>query len=140
MPSFRDIVFLILYGAQRRGDKAANRRAKRLLRDYLTEEQRRELRRCHYFTASGSAGGEYRFWPETGALFLLERHGKRRYGVVSFCYHANEYLPGADLSLAHLLELSTDEPGFIAKANARWVADHWSGGLRRFVCRINEAA
>lgn len=143
MPSFRDIVYLILYGAMRRGDMLANRRAKRLLREYLTEQQRHELRSCRYFTAVGSAGGRYRFWPETGALFHLEQHGMRWYGVVSFCYHADGYLPGADLSLAHLLELTSDEPAFLAKANARRVANHWSGPSLHdqygYVCRIDEA-
>lgn len=49
----------------------------------------------------------------------VERHGSREFAVgPTFCLHDPEQvLPPADVSLAHLLMLRTDEPGFVSAAN-----------------------
>lgn len=98
---------------------AAQRAALALLKSWLTRTQRRELTKRREVTITGSSGGRYRLRPMTGACYAVERHGSRLFACgPSFCLHDPErILPPADVSLAHLLMLRTDEPGFLAAAN-----------------------
>ena len=109
---------LIRYERDRRGGPE-QRRALRLLRTWLTPTQRRDLRNRREFAVTGSVGGRYRLRPATGAAQAVERHGTREFAIGTiFCLHdPAEILPPADVSLAHLLMLLTDELGFLTSAN-----------------------
>lgn len=121
---------------------APQQRAMELLMSFLTDSQQRQLRRCRYFVATGSDGGVYRFNPRLGATAQVTRHGKRWFVKKIFCLHddqANprEAMPPADLSLAHLLLLRSDEAEFHRLANVRDARDQlWNGDYQR---RIREA-
>ncbi len=116
----------------------AQRNALRLLRTLLTPEQRLQLRRCREIRVQGSLGGFYRLIPAMGAVWALEKHGRRWFGVGSYCihtYHLHEdgcYCPPADETVAHLLLLLSDEADFLATANARVRRpDCWNGEYLR---------
>jgi hypothetical protein len=85
----------------------------------------------------GSAGGTYRVMPYCGQTQRVERHGRRWFAKAAFCYHDKEgELPKADVALAHLLLLKTDEPGFLAAANHRVLGDQlWN---RDYIRRLRE--
>lgn len=111
------------------------KRALKLLRSWLTPEQRAELRSHRQITVIGTAGGRYRIYPQTGTTVRVERHGSRWFGKASFCLHPDHWIPPADIALAHLLNLRTDEPGFLARANEH--RTHlWDGAYLR---RLNAA-
>lgn len=131
-----------LFAAQRQTEqerKQAKRRAMRLLRSYLTDEQRRQLRRSKSFRAVGSAGGVYRLWPYGGGVERVERHRSKWFAVTGYCLHDyaadapdRQRLPLGDLCLQQLLLLTADEPAFLAAANATLRDLLWNGDwLRR---------
>lgn len=109
---------LIRYERDRLGGPAQHR-ALCLLRTWLTPQQRRDLRTRREFAVTGSAGGRYRLRPATGSVQAVERHKTREFAIgTTFCLHDPENaLPAADVTLAHLLMLWTDEPGFLAASN-----------------------
>lgn len=113
----------------------ARRRAMRLLRSFLTPEQRARLRRSRDFLAVGSAGGVYRLAPYRGNTERVTRHGRKWFVFESFCLHDErdgDAMPHPDLVLAHLLLLTADEPAFLALANARNHRDAlWNGDYLR---------
>lgn len=113
-----------------RHKKEPQRRALKLLRSWLTSEQRAEWRSSRQVTVIGSAGGRYRLYPQTGTTLRVERHGKRWWGVASFCLHPDHWIPPADIALAHLLNLRTDEPAFLARANEH-KTHLWDGAYLR---------
>lgn len=129
---------IIQYERRRRGTPE-QRKAMRLLRTWLTPEQRGELQRRRYFSVTGSAGGRYRIMPGSGVTAKLERHGAREFGhACSYCLHDElGELPKADVALAHLLLLTTDEPRFLSLANHHDRANMmWNGEwLRRLNAR-----
>lgn len=136
----RDVVTLTFYVARMKDEKRrrAQRRALRLLRSWLPEPQRQQLRRSQQFKVRGSAGGRYRLHPSTGITSRIERHGSRDFAVETFCLHPPDVsLPPADISLAHYLLLVTDEPRFLATANATDRRSQlWNGDyLRRLNAR-----
>lgn len=114
------------------------RRAQRLLRQWLPLPQRVELKYTREFRVTGSAGGRYKFRPSCGYTYRLERHGQYEYCVSRFCFHDEaEELPNADLTLAHYLLIVTDEPAFLAAANEHPMkSSQWDGAWRR---RLNQA-
>ena len=119
-----EAVALIIYELRRRADNrdvcsGPHRRAYRLLRSYLTPAQNAQLTGTRkYFDVIGSAGGRYRLWPSVGLCEVTAPYGKRTYRVGACCYHEPaRTLPRPDLTLAHLLYLTADEPGFLAAAN-----------------------
>lgn len=133
---------------QRAYARKRQRRALRLLRSYLTEDQKAELRRSRKFTVRGPSGNVYRLIPNTGAVQRVSIHGKNGYIESLYCYHDPEReLPPADLTLAHLLLLANDEERFLREANEH-VFEHtmrWNGEwLRRLrqarIERAQEAA
>ncbi|MFA6046277.1 MAG: hypothetical protein WC718_14935 [Phycisphaerales bacterium] len=134
----RNLLALTVYEARYRqryrgSRRMAQRRALRLLRTLLSAEQRRMLASTRYFYAEGSAGGLYRLIPGTAYVHRVDRHGKRRYADTGFCIHGPEDgSPQADETIGQLLLLTTDEPGFLATANARHLGRMlWDGGWRR---------
>lgn len=136
----RDILTLTLYVRKMKDEKRrkAQRRAMSLLRSWLPDPQRQQLRRSRKFKVRGSAGGRYRLYPSTGTTSRIERHGSRDFAVQTFCLHPPDVsLPPADISLAHYLLLVTDEPRFLATANATdRLTQLWNGDyLRRLNAR-----
>jgi len=121
--------------------RSARRRAVQLLRSYLSDDQRHQLRARHGFRAVGSAGGVYRLDPTRGRVERVERHGSRWFAIRSYCLHDyaedapdQQRIPVADLTLQHLLLLSADEPAFLAAANATNRLDMlWNGDWQRRV-------
>lgn len=137
-PGFeQEVMCLVRYEQRRRLEKCckARKRARGLLRSFLSGEQRHQWHHRHYFYVVGSAGGLYRLCPATGRCFRVERHGRRLFAAVSYCLHeegVEQPIPPADLSLAHMLWLRADEPLFLATANATpWVNPAWDGEYRR---------
>jgi hypothetical protein len=116
------VMALTLYEASRRKRtrSKSQRRAMRLLRSLLSPGQLENLRKRESIRVIGSEGGVYRLYPKTGRAEFLERHGKREYGMRSYCLHeppGDPPLPPADRTIAHLLMLTADEPSFLATAN-----------------------
>jgi hypothetical protein len=120
--------------------RACDKKARALFRSWLTPAQRRELDVHGRVRITGTAGGRYDispYWVARGTR-KLERHGKNWYAVSSYCWHdAAGELPKADVCLAHLLCLTTDELGFLAVANEHPITlQLWDGAYRR---RLNAA-
>lgn len=114
----REVCVLAVYELQRRHRPANQRTAMRLLRSWLTPQQARELSMRGHVTVVGSLGGVYRLRPQNALCERVERHGKNWYRVATYCYHdVDSELPAADVSLAQLLILATDEARFRAEAN-----------------------
>lgn len=150
----REILGLAIYEVQRRARRRwpAQRKALRLLRRYLTSEQTRQMRagRCFYLT--GTSGATYRLFPGTGVTKRVERHGSRLYETHQYCLHdfpacnalcpdrTEGPMPPADVTLAHLLWLACDEPGFLAAANCRPSGlQMWDGDYLRRIYRRRRA-
>lgn len=101
---------------------AANARAYRLMLDLvgrlLGREERRRFTRWRHMNVPGSLGGMYRIW-ETGKVERIEFRTVRWRGVASYCIHEpDRKLPRPDEIIASVLQLVTDEGGFLATANA----------------------
>ena len=117
-------------------EKTAQRKAQRLLRTWLTDEQRRELARRQAFDVVGTLGGRYRLRPSMGCTGRIERHGKNYYESATYCLHDDAAeLPPADLTLTHYLMIVTDEADFLAQAN-EYPRKLWDGQWMR---RLNAA-
>ncbi len=92
----------------------ADRKAKQLLIENISKEQRRTLRDKGYFDVQVK-GKTYRIrWGSHGNVYLV--HGDRE--VVSYCIQPPDVPPG-DAMLAQKLLLETDEASFLKIANAR---------------------
>jgi hypothetical protein len=143
----REVICLSAYEVtlRRRRRNPAQRKSMRLLWRHLSAEQRRQVRGSRYFYLTTESGATYRLYPCTGATHAVEKHGKNYFAMRGFCLHPDDNpldrLPPADLSLAHLLLLSCDEPAFLAEANCRLLnTDMWNGEyLRRMRRRRREA-
>lgn len=126
----------------------AQRRARSLLRSFLTPAQNRQLMRSRFFLVVGNAGGIYRLVPESGSVARVEKHGSRYYATTRYCLHdPDEEMPPADVTLGQMLLLLCDEPAFIAQANATnhrllWDKDYlrWLRTVRQERARAKEAA
>ncbi len=136
----RECIALACYEIGRQRDRRPQRMARRLFRSWLTQRQRDEHRRRGSVVVRGSAGGTYRVQPESVRTTVrVERHGSRWYARGAwYCLHPEDVdLPPADLALAHLLLLTTDEPAFLAAANAHAAGDQmWD---RDYLRRLREA-
>jgi len=88
-------------------------RAKKLLQDHITKEQRESLEK-HGFFEVVVAGKTYRIRQGTHGNVRLIENGKE---VKSFCIQPN-YVPDEDAMLAQKLLLETDEASFLKIANA----------------------
>lgn len=100
--------------------RVAERKAERLLRSFLNDEQNRTLAEHHGFEVVGSEGGHY--WigrGHVGNVYLIDsRSDGSRWRCASLCAHISDYVPDSDHHLAQMLFLEADEPGFRMLANA----------------------
>lgn len=98
--------------------QSAESRAEKLLRSMLTADQKAMLTAHGYFEVFGSAGNLYRInWGTAGNVDHIDHDGRR---AAVLCAHPDmreQWLPTADVMLAQMLALMTDEPAFIRKAN-----------------------
>lgn len=115
----RETISLTVYIIRTEDREPAERKARALFRSWLTAAQRAELTRTGQVVVTGSAGGRYRIGPTWLATTRrIERHGRRDFAVAQYCLHdAGAELPRADIALAHLLLIVTDEAEFLRQAN-----------------------
>jgi hypothetical protein len=97
----------------RRKEKGAWLRARALLHQMLTREQRWSLRASGGFQVQGQDGRTYEV-SKTAVRLIVD--GKPR---VSYCIHPKERLPAYDVMLAQKLLLESNVQHFLATANAR---------------------
>lgn len=103
---------------QREGQEreAAETRAETFLLSFLSEEQRASYRDNQRFEVVGSVGGRYRIRQGmVGNIDWLDENGQ--FGGSLCCHPSGGYLPRADIMLAQMLALTTDEVGFVRLAN-----------------------
>lgn len=93
-------------------DRQAELRARALLHQFLTREQRWSLRASHSFLVTGQDGQTYEVGEGSGVRLLV--NGKP---VRSFCIHPREILPPCDVMLAQKLLLESNIEHFLATAN-----------------------
>lgn len=144
-----DILALTRYIDRMVADRVAGRgepqrRAMGLLRSLLSPDQRRQLRQQKCFRATAASGNIYRFFPRSGHCELVTRHGRHHFRRIGYCVHDDrddpDAMPPADLTVAHLLMILADEPGFLATANARDLRDQlWNGEYLRRMRRRHRA-
>jgi hypothetical protein len=106
---------------RQRARAAVNDRALALLMSVLDEVQAEAYRRDQTFEVVGSHGGLYRIRPGIMANVDALNPTTREF-IGRLCAHPREYdangdLPEADLALGQLLDLTSDEPGFVRDAN-----------------------
>ena len=110
----------------------ARRRAKRLLLEFLTPEQRRDYCRCGSFIVDSQLGHRYqigrayRFSPTPISTRRLERDGRGTWQpVMAYCLvpaAGQRTMPDADSMLATALWLTCDEQRFLQTALSTRVA------------------
>jgi hypothetical protein len=103
------------------------------------------LARRGHFLATCPSGHTYRLTPRRGLAERVTFHGRRWFVSVAYCLHDDgpDRMPPADVTLAHLLLLLSDETGFLLLANASDRRDQlWNGPYRRRLraARIARAA
>ena len=84
----------------------ASDRAKELLREHLTAQQRIELESLGHFRVRGGSGAMYSVEPSNG-FFLLDAVTSEP--VASFCLHPEEWIPHEDVALATKFALEDSE-------------------------------
>lgn len=104
---------------RRRARAEATDRAVLLLRSILTPEQCASMDEHDCFEVIGSAGGRYRIRLHTvnGNIEWLDADGRVGGRICAHPTMAEHWLPMADVALAQLLALTTDERAFAAVAN-----------------------
>jgi hypothetical protein len=98
------------------------RRSQRLLRDWLSDEQRSQYERYRYFDVVGCHSGKrYRIRHGTASnITELDATGQPLFG---WCFLPRDNLPSGDVMLAQKIALETDELGVLKIARssaARW--------------------
>ncbi len=109
----------------------AQARARRLLRDLLSPDERAQLARSRQFVHVAASGNAYRFYPNSGGVSLIVRRGARWFMRGHYCFHeAHEAdepgLPPADQTIGQYLLVRADEGRFLAEANWR-ASQAWAG-------------
>lgn len=96
--------------------EAASQNAEQLLTALLSDEQNATWREHRYFTVLGSSSGRtYRIrWGIAGNVDLMAEYEDA--AEVTYCAHPPG-IPAADVCLAQLFLLCTDEDAFLAVAN-----------------------
>lgn len=120
--------------AYKHRDRRPQQKAMRLLRKFLSASQRTQLKRGKAFVVVAPSGHAYRLHPKTGSVAQVTTHGRRQFAAVRYCLHDDPEgkMPPADLSLAHMLLLLSDEAAFLATANFRTARDQlWNGEYLR---------
>ena len=97
-------------------------RSQRLLRDWLSTDQRAQYDRCRYFDVIGChSGRRYRIWHGTVSnITELDNNGHPIFG---WCFVPRDNLASGDVMLAQKIALETDEMG--ALKIARNFAPRW---------------
>lgn len=105
--------------------QAASVRARALLEDFLSAEQKAELEQG-YFHVVGSRGRRYRIRAQgqAGNVELLRPDGGLQ---ARLCAHPRNHLPDADAWLVQMIELRHNEDNFLRTANVH--AGHLPGDL-----------
>ena len=99
-------------------DQDPEDKARALLRQMLTENQRVDLDQNGGFHVEGSEGGHYKI--RVGRAGNVLRLGDTNEPVETLCAHPEDpEIPTADTMLAQFLLLRIDEPAFLAVANSR---------------------
>ncbi len=105
-------------------------RALRLLRQFLTDEQKKQLRQRGNFVAVLPNGHRYRFFPRSRSVEILGLYGTQWMAIYSLCLHPQDDpdwnapdFPNADITLSQLLWLYKDEERLLKAAN--WTATPW---------------
>jgi hypothetical protein len=95
---------------------AARTRARILLEDFLSDEQKEELNYHSRFHVTGSRGRRYciRTSGQAGNVDLLKPDGKVQ---ATLCCHPRGYLPDGDAWLMQMVEIRHDEEHFLRTAN-----------------------
>ena len=98
-------------------EDTAEARGMRLLREWLSVEQRRQLDAEGYFdVVGGESGKRYRVRYGTGAnIDELNRHGRPEIG---WCFIPDGHLVAGDVMLAQKIALETDELAALAVAKS----------------------
>lgn len=111
------------YAEQQRLAEVAQDQANELLIELLSDAQQRTWIEQHFFDVAGSESGRvYRIRSgNTNNVARLSEDGRRRERV--FCAHPPD-IPDADVNLAQMLLLVTDEPAFLAVANSHPVGSY----------------
>jgi len=109
--------------ARRRTIAQARARAKELLLEHLTDEQRATIERHGWFIVEGGKSRRrYRIRTDRGAAGNVERLGADGNADECFCGHSRYVMiPDYDDFLAQKLMLEADEDGYRALANRRAV-------------------
>jgi hypothetical protein len=96
--------------------QVARVRARTLLDDFLSDEQKLDLERHGHFIVIGSKGRRYRIRTrgQSGNVDLLAPNGEVQ---AMLCAHPRDYLPDGDAWLMQMIELRHDEDHFLATAN-----------------------
>jgi len=115
--------------------------ARALLRTLLDPEQLAQSYVAHrgIDVIGPDTGMMYRLFANAGVTQLVSPGVNGMHYEGSFCLHGDEELPPADVSIAHLLWIRTDEMGFLETANFH---PHYRATVGQaaamFVCRIDE--
>ena len=91
-------------------------RARILLAEFLSDEQKVELERHGRFHVTGSRGRRYciRAHGQSGNVDLLKPDGSVQ---ATLCAHPGAYVPDGDAWLMQMIELRHDEDHFLSTAN-----------------------
>lgn len=120
LPEARDVVQRLFRHHSKTGQKKLKRqlrkaevRARSLLHQHLTREQRLELRKTKGFTIQGKDGRLYHL--AAAQNITLEHEGMK----YSLCVHPKDVLPTSDVLLAQKIMLEADPETLIHIANIR---------------------
>ena len=103
---------------QARLDDLAAARAKALLLEHLSDEQRAEYEEHQYFHVLSEGGRLYRIkHGSAGNVYRIGTDGSVEH---KFCIHARDSVPHEDNMLAQMLLLRLDEEQFLTVANRHW--------------------
>jgi hypothetical protein len=112
---FMSLLFLACARTARRCSEA-ERRALRLLRDWLSPSQRAQYDREGHFDVAGSDSRKrYRIRPER--QLNVDEFDERGMRVAVWCFGPERTLPIGDVMLAQKIALENDEPAALAVAN-----------------------
>jgi hypothetical protein len=98
--------------------ESARTRARNTLLEFLTPEQRAEYEAHDHFVCTGSEGNRYRIERgSAGNVVYLDERGEAAGRLCAHPSMSEHWLPDADVALAQMLALMTDEPNFVRIAN-----------------------
>jgi hypothetical protein len=102
-----------VFAARRRSN--AERRASKLLMDWLSPAQRAQYERARCFEVKGSHSGK-RYRIRSVRQMNVEELDDRGRPIAVWCFLPEKYVPAADVMLAQKIALENDEPAAMAIA------------------------